>query len=194
MNLQAYLDKGISYDEYLEKVKFQMNEMKAEGDPKNYVQYYFLGLTRMERWNKTFQLSDEQKDRLNTISSDFKLLSISEGWCGDASQILPIIEKIASEKGIEHKIVFRDENPELMSAYLTDGAQSIPIIIGVNQDGSEKFRFGPRPKEGMEFLKKHKENPEAYPSHDFHKDLHQYYTQNKGQDIFNELLDKIQNR
>lgn len=192
MNLQTYVDKGISYSEYLDAVKAQMNQMKEEGDPKDYVQYYFLGLTRMERWNKTFELTSVQKEELQSIKPDFSFLSISEGWCGDASQILPIIEKIAIELGVKHQIVFRDENPELMDAYLTEGAKSIPIIIGVKSDGSEKFHFGPRPAKGMEFLYKHKEDPENYTTHEFHKDLHQYYTQNKGLDIFNELVAKIQ--
>ncbi|MET3731747.1 thioredoxin family protein [Moheibacter stercoris] len=193
MNLQTYVNKEISYSEYLDVVKAQMNQMKEEGDPKDYVQYYFLGLTRMERWNKTFELSTDQKEVLKSIQTDFEFLSISEGWCGDASQILPIVDKIAIELGVNHRIVFRDENPELMDAYLTDGAKSIPMIIGVKSDGSEKFHFGPRPSAGMEFLYKHKQDPESYTTQDFHKDLHQYYTQNKGMDIFNELIAKIQN-
>lgn len=191
MNLIDYLQKGISYEEYLEKVKTQMNQMKEEGDPKDYVQYYFLGLTRMERWNKTFELSDEQKALLNTIQPNFSLLTISEGWCGDASQILPIIEITSKELGVSHQIVFRDENPDLMNKYLTDGAKSIPIIIGVDDTGSELFHFGPRPVHGMELLKKHKENPESYTTQDFQKEVHQYYTKNKGVDIFNEFIQKI---
>src|SRR5690606_32392659 len=126
MNLQTYVNKGISYSEYLGVVKAQMNQMKEEGDPKDYVQYYFLGLTTIERCNNTFELSTDQKEVLKSIQTDFEFLSISEGWCGDASQILPIVDKIAIELGVNPRIVFRDENPELMDAYLTDGAKSIP--------------------------------------------------------------------
>lgn len=193
MNLLGYLEKGISYVQYLEKVETQMNQMQAKGDPKGYVQYYSLGLTRMERWNKTFKLSEEQKSLLKNITPDFQVLTISEGWCGDASQILPIVELIFQELGVEHKIVFRDENPELMDEFLTEGARSIPIIIGVDKEGNEIFRFGPRPSYGMELLKKNKENPEEYSTHQFHKDLQVFYNQDKGASIFNELLEKIQN-
>jgi thiol-disulfide isomerase/thioredoxin len=195
MNLLTYIEKGISYENYLVKVQEQMNQMKEEGDPKGYVQYYSLGITRMERWNKIFQLSDEQKSKLKlkTISTNFQLLTISEGWCGDASQILPIAEVIMNELGVSHRIVFRDENPELMDEFLTDGARSIPILIGVDKDGKEIFRFGPRPAYGMDLLLKHKENPEEYSANEFHKELQQFYNQDKGEAIFNELIEKIQN-
>jgi hypothetical protein len=193
MNLIPYLEKGISYEDYLIKVKDQMDQLQSEGDPNAYVQYYSLGLTRMERWNKTFQLSDDQISRLEKITPNFQVLTISEGWCGDASQILPIVDIIFKQLGVEHKIVFRDENLELMDEFLTHGARSIPIVIGVDKEGNEIFRFGPRPVYGMELLKKNKENPEEYSTHQFHKDLQIFYNQDKGKAIFNELFEKIQN-
>jgi len=193
LNLIPYLEKGISYEYYLIRVKYQMDHLQSEGDPNAYVQYYSLGLTRMERWNKTFQLSDDQISRLEKITPNFQVLTISEGWCGDASQILPIVDIIFKQLGVEHKIVFRDENLELMDEFLTHGARSIPIVIGVDKEGNEIFRFGPRPVYGMELLKKNKENPEEYSTHQFHKDLQIFYNQDKGKAIFNELFEKIQN-
>jgi hypothetical protein len=48
------------------------------------------------------------------LKSEYIWLVISEGWCGDAAQLLPIINKMAVESGkIDLRIVLRDENEEL---------------------------------------------------------------------------------
>ncbi len=191
MNLSDYLQKGFSYPDYLKKIEDQLYDLEKSGDEKGYAKYYSINLKRIERLDQHFQLSEEQKEKLKTVNPDFQLLVISEGWCGDAAQSMPVVNVIMNELGIDQKIVFRDENPELMDAYLTDGARSIPIYIGVDDKGNEIFRFGPRPKEGMEMLAKHKANPEVYTDDEFHKDLQVWYNQDKGKAIFEELLNVL---
>lgn len=188
MNLLEYVEKGLSYPEYLNKIEEQLVEIEAAGDPKSYAKYYSINLKRIKRLDKNFSLTDEQKEKLNQINSDFKLLIITEGWCGDAAQVMPVINVMMNEISVEQKIVFRDENPELMNEFLTDGAKSIPILIGVNKEGNELFRFGPRPQHGMELLKKHKENPQEYTDEQFHQDLQLWYNQDKGVSIFEEFV------
>src|SRR5215217_2298139 len=70
---------------------------------------------------------NEQSESL----THYTRLVISEGWCGDAAQILPILNKmaLASDKKIDLRIVLRDENDELMSQYLTNGGKAIPKVI-----------------------------------------------------------------
>ncbi|MBW7871627.1 MAG: thioredoxin family protein [Flavobacteriia bacterium] len=191
MNLSAYFNKGYNYTDYLKKIENQLKELENGNDPDGYAEHYSINLKRIERLNKIFELNDEQKEKLSRIKPKFKILTISEGWCGDASQIVPVVEKIAKELGIEHYIVLRDSNPELMDAYLTNGSKSIPIFIGVNEEGKEIFRFGPRPSEGMEILKRAKENPAGYDPDQFHKDLQLWYNKDKGNSIFNELYELI---
>lgn len=191
MNLSAYFNKGYNYTDYLTKIENQFNELESGNDPEGFAEYYSINLKRIERLNKNFELSDEQKEKLNRIKPKIKILTISEGWCGDAAQIVPVVEKITEELGIEHHIVLRYSNPELMDAYLTNGSESIPIFIGVNEEGKEIFRFGPRPAEGMEILKKAKENPAGYDPDQFHKDLQIWYNKDRGNSIFNELYELI---
>lgn len=191
MNLLPYLQKGFSYSDYLRKIEDQLYDIQKTGDPKSYAKYYSINIKRIERLDKTFSLTDLQKEKLHKINPDFQLLVISEGWCGDAAQILPVVNVMMNEISVEQKIVFRDENPELMDAYLTDGAKSIPILIGVDKNGNELFHFGPRPQYGMELLEKHKENPEAYADEQFHQDLQIWYNQDKGNAIFEELLNVL---
>lgn len=191
MNLIEYINKGFTYADYLRKIEDQVFDLEKLDKENKLIEYYSLNMKRIDRLNRTFQLTNEQKESLKSIPTNFKLLAISEGWCGDAAQILPIVQVIAQEMGVDLKVVLRDDNLELIDAYLTDGARSIPIIIGVDSEGKELFRFGPRPKYGMELLQKFKANPETYSQDDFHKDLQIWYAKEKGKAIFDELYEKM---
>ena len=191
MNLTEYINKGLSYEDYITRVEDDLENEIENDDPKEYVQYYALGLQRMNRIFKTFKLNPAQETRVKSTANNLKLLVITEGWCGDASQILPVVEKLANALNVSTHYVLRDENMELMEKYKTNGAASIPIIIGVNEENEEAFRFGPRPQAGMEMLSRFKSNPDTYSADDFHEDLQKYYNNNKGEDIVNEILDLI---
>lgn len=191
MDLKKYLDKGIGYNAYKEKVIQGLND-----DPnQKYASYIELNLQRMSRLEKKFSFNELQLKKLDQLKNrKFHLLIISEGWCGDAAQILPIVQGMVNHLPlVEESIVFRDENPKLMDAYENNGSRAIPILIGLDPTNcSEIFHWGPRPKKGQALLKKHKDHPEEYPSEQFYKDLQKYYNQNKGLDIFDELLHYFQ--
>ena len=191
MNLLNYFEKGCSYSDYLRKIEDQLFDLNQSDDSSSFANYYSINLKRIERLDKTFELTEEQKTELNSIKADFKLLVISEGWCGDAAQTMPVVNVMINQLGVEQRIVLRDENPELINEYLTDGAKSIPIYIGMNSEGKELFHFGPRPEKGMEMLAEHKANPEVYNSDEFHKDLQIWYNQDKGESTFKELVNSI---
>ena len=75
----------------------------------------------MSRLDKKIQLSQETLLTLKKIDKPITWLVLSEGWCGDAAQTLPVINKIANESDlISLKIIFRDEHDELMNYFLTN--------------------------------------------------------------------------
>jgi hypothetical protein len=84
---------------------------------------------------------------------------ISEGWCGDAAQILPII-KLMSEasKNIDLKLVFRDENEELINLFLTNGARSIPKLLVLDESFNLINHWGPRPEGAKNLIIEYKAN------------------------------------
>lgn len=192
MTLLEYIKNGYTYDNYIERIEDELEEQIELDDPKNYVQYYAINLQRMRRVYKTFKYNPVESQRVKNTKTDIKFLVISEGWCGDASQIVPVVDRLAADLKIEIKYIFRDNNLDLMENYKTNGALSIPIIIGVTPEGEEAFRFGPRPAKGMEFLAKYKKDPDKYSKDDFHEDLQRFYNENHGQDIINEILDLLE--
>ncbi len=184
-DLNTYYREGDSYEAYKQRMVKEISE-KA-----HLSEYTALNEKRMKRLEKTFKLSDEQIQELGSLPSDFKAIVITEGWCGDASQSIPVFEAIFGSMNVPIRYVYRDDNMTLMNAYLTNGASSIPILIALDKEGKELFRYGPRPIKGMEMLAEHKANPNAYLKDDFYKDLQQFYNKDKGKSIYDELVEII---
>jgi len=152
-----------------------------------------LNYKRMERWNKTFHVSEEALFKLNALSSKQKWFVITETWCGDSAQNLPIIAKIAeaSQGKIELKIMFRDEHPEWMDKYLTNGTRSVPKLIAFDENENELFTWGPRPEEAIVITRHWQANKDTISKEEFHVQLHGFYAKNKGIAVENEIISLI---
>lgn len=152
--------KAIGYDDYRNIVTTLLAEGKATGDvqSESLVHYTMLNETRMNRLQKTIVLDDTVLTSLANLTQHYIWLVISEGWCGDAAQLLPVMHKIAeASDNIELKIVFRDEHPALMDAYLTNGTRSIPkLIILDKESGKEVATWGPRPAPAVKLVSDYK--------------------------------------
>ena len=71
-----------------------------------------------------------------------KILAISESWCGDCVENLPIVAKLASLYPCFHLLVFsRDDNLDIMDRYLTSGRRTIPVFVFFDETGTEIGRF-----------------------------------------------------
>lgn len=110
--------------------------------------YSKLNETRMNRLEKTIVVSAEIEERLKLLKKQYIWLVISEGWCGDAAQLLPVMHKMeVLTDHIDFKIVFRDENEALMNKFLTNGGKSIPKLIVLDKETLDVLAdWGPRPK------------------------------------------------
>lgn len=166
---------AMSYQEYTQKVKTLLSEGKTSttgfSNSPDMLHYTEMNLQRMHRLDKTTQVTDDNVACLSKINQPFIWLVITEGWCGDAAQIIPIIEKMAKiNPNIRHKLIFRDENPDIMDAFLTDKARSIPMLIVLDSEGNVLKSWGPRPQalqnrvleEKMKMLAMTKEERAAY--------------------------------
>lgn len=186
--MKNYWQKAISFEEYMEisEERFRNNPNKND----EHQDYYELGLQRMNRTLKTYKIDETQTEILKSKNFNGKILIISEPWCGDASATVPAVSKFFEGKN-EVKIFLRDSDSSLINQFLTDGTQSIPKILIFNEDFSVKNIWGPRPKHGLELLKKYKTDPENYTIDDFHNDLQIYYAKNRGKDTIQEILNLI---
>jgi hypothetical protein len=197
VDLQYYWEQGISYGNYKDIIEIQAKEgiETVNEEIKQLAEYTRLNISRIHRNDKTLTLEDSVISSLKKSKKKVNILLISEGWCGDASQIVPVVNKLTeSSENLEMRIVFRDEEEKLINHYLTNGGKAIPIVIFIEAETFKEIaHWGPRPKACMPFLNKYKTDPENYTHEDFAKDLQNFYNKDKGQEISRELVSLIPN-
>jgi len=143
------LASSFSYTEYRNYTTALVLQGKTSGNDQleDMIHYTQLNEARLHRLDKTIRVIDEVKLALENLKTHYTWLVISESWCGDAAQILPIINKMALlNNKIELRIVLRDENDDLMNLFLTNGTKSIPKLLIIDKESDEVIaHFGPRP-------------------------------------------------
>jgi Thioredoxin len=60
-----------------------------------------------------------------------KILALAEAWCGDVYRELPTVARIAEATGADLRVFLRDENPDIMDEFLSNGGKSraIPVFV-----------------------------------------------------------------
>lgn len=184
---RSYFEKGINFEEYVAKMTAEV-ENKVES---MYAQYVPMNLHRVNRITKTFKLQAEVANALSLLEKPINWLIISEHWCGDASQTVPIMAGIAaaSEGKINLRIVYRDENPALMDAHLTNGGKSIAKLVQLDENFQLLGDWGPRPTEAQALVMQAKADGISHQI--FSEHLHKWYAQNKGVDTQLEILELL---
>lgn len=190
--IEKSLSQSYSYIDYRNEIKFLLNDGKSSGNEQSeaLTHYSELNETRMNRLEKTVLIDIENVQKLKKLKHNYIWLVISEGWCGDAAQILPVIYKMAelSEK-IDLKIVFRDENEELMDLFLTNGTKSIPKLIILYKNTLDVLGdFGPRPFGANQFMLNYKKEFGTI-DEKAKADLQLWYLHDKGISTQNEIMD-----
>lgn len=188
--IQESIKKSYTYSEYRQLINDLLSEDKSTGTTENpdYLQFSELNKSRMNRLDKTIKVLENHQQKLKNLSSNYTWLVISEGWCGDAAQIVPVLNKMAEvSENIDFKIVIRDENPELMDQFLTNGNKAIPILIMLDTHYNVINSWGPRPSTATKMVIDYK-NTHGLLDADFKISLQNWYNANKGVEIQNEVM------
>lgn len=153
---KQHIDKALSYAEYFSLVEKVTAEKSTTGLTINddTVKYTELNYHRMKRLNKTIVLNTDVVTCIKSITTKQVWLVITESWCGDAAQNTPILNQLAQlNNNIKLCFLLRDDNPEIMDAYLTNGGRSIPKLIALSNDlQHELFTWGPRPETAQTYI------------------------------------------
>jgi hypothetical protein len=119
--------------------------------------------------------------------SGIKLLVLAEDWCGDASNSIPVLAKLTDRApGVELRIIRRDEHPEVMDRYLTNGSRSIPVVIVLNRDFRELGHWGPRPRVLQEWVLE--ERRKGTPKDQLYPEVRRWYARDAGETTLREVL------
>lgn len=182
---------GLSYPEYRLLIDRLLKEGKTTGPDQSekMISYARLNQQRMQRIEKQFDLSVDLRDVVAEIKVEQTWVALTEGWCGDAAQNLPVIARMAEvNPRIAFRLLLRDEHPAVMDLYLFNGTRSIPRVI-LFQSGRELGLWGPRPGPAQEIVNEGKRSQR--PHDDWSKELHAWYGRDKTQTLQREWVDLI---
>lgn len=191
MDLAHIYATALDYLSYRTYVDQLVEGGQTTGDTQNekYLEYTKLNIVRMNRNDKTVVLNETQTKEL-AEAAPFKILVIGDAWCGDTAQIIPVLHKLveATQGQWDLRIISRDTFPELIEAYLTNGARSIPKLLFMNDNMEVIATWGPRTASAFAILKHWKANQETMSKEDFEKELHLWYAKDRGQEIIQEVM------
>lgn len=193
--IKKSLQKTYTYQAYKDLVKNLLLEGKSTGpnQSEDLTNYSLLNDKRMKRLDKTIKILDDTKQFLKTIKSPQTWLVLTEGWCGDAAQNLPVIHKMAEvNSNINLQLVLRDENLELMDLFLTNGGRSIPKLIALDEELNILYTWGPRPQTATNMVLDYKTKHGSLDAQ-FKQDLQVWYNKDKGESIQNDFKELINN-
>ena len=192
--IQKSLEKTYTYQEYKDLVKELLAEGKSTGpnQSEDLTNYSMLNDRRMKRLDKTIKISEETAQEIQQLVEPQTWLVITEGWCGDAAQNLPVLHKMAVlNKNINLKLVLRDDNLELIDLFLTNGGRSIPKLIALDKDNNVISTWGPRPTVATKMVADYKAEHGALDPQ-FKQDLQVWYNKDKGKSTQDDFVKIIQ--
>ncbi|MGD8726829.1 MAG: thioredoxin family protein [Gemmatimonadales bacterium] len=153
---------------------------------------FIAGATSLQKlWEGVFRtgrIPDWAVDRARAAGTHY-LVCITEDWCWDAANTVPVVAKLcATVAQWELRVVKRDEHPEVMDAYLTEGTRSIPIVIVLDTAFRELGHWGPRPLALQRWAKEHRAGMDKS---EFYGALRKLYVKDRGESVLREVLEVI---
>ena len=194
--IKQALENSFSFADYRKKVTSLIAEGKSTGhtQSEDLLKYSELNETRMNRLEKTIEVTSETKAKLQNLDKKYIWLVLSEGWCGDAAQIVPVIHKMAEATDkVELKIALRDDNDALMQHFLTNGGKAIPKLIVLDAETLDVvLDWGPRPHGAKQLILDYKA-AHGVVDEPAKIELQKWYLHDKGISIQNEIVEMHEN-
>ncbi len=199
MNKKELIEKiknsGISFEQFHAQAdanSIDIDESLMDEDELKLLGFTKLNQRRTYRILKTYKVSEEIKEAVSNITEPQTWLVLTEDWCGDSAQNLPYLYKITQlNDNIDLKLLYRDDNLDIMDRYLTNGGRAIPKLVAFDKDGNDLFQWGPRPEEAKKLVAQWKAEGDTVEQ--FNEKLHLWYGRNRGK-AFEEDLLKLLNK
>ena len=155
-----------------------------------YQEYAAAAQKNRELWETIYRLATvdaEAVERVRALPGRWYLLVLSEDWCGDAFNTVPVLARLADlAPNLELRLLGRDANPDLMQAHLSPtGAQAIPVVMVLDADFVERGWWGSRPgplQAWMAAEGKQLPPAERYPR------VRQWYARDRGRTTVEEIV------
>lgn len=160
----------------------------------SFAEYLATVVKNRDWWHAAYRIASISEDhaaRANDLPVGWKLLALSEDWCGDAVNILPYVARFvetASSK-LQLRVLGRDANADIMMAHLTGRSRSIPIVLALDSNYLEHGWWGPRPKP----LQEHAIGDWwTLPKDERRLRIRTFYARDRGRHILEEILELLE--
>jgi hypothetical protein len=188
--MKIIMTDGISFEQFYAQADARMDDidksLMSEIERKK-LGFAQLNQRRIYRILKTYKVNERIKEAVVNIVKPQTWMILTEDWCGDCAQNLPYLFKITQlNENIELKLLYRDQNLEIMDKYLTNGVRAIPKLIAFDSDGIELFQWGPRPKLAEIQVSHYKKDGDT--KDQVNEKLNLWYSRNKGKALEEEFL------
>ena len=129
--------------------------------------------------------------RAEAVPGDWRLLVITEDWCLDATSTVPPVAKLAeAASNVSLRVLDRDDHLDLMDEHLTNGtARSIPVVILLDGEGTERGWWGPRPADLQAWFVGEGQGLEK---EDRYRELRKWYARDRGATTAREIVELIE--
>ncbi len=130
--------------------------------------------------------------RASALRSKWHLFTLSEDWCGDAINSLPVVARLTEAAPlVDMRLVGRDANPDLMDEHLTGASRSIPVIMVLDSNFVERGWWGPRPRPLQSWVM---ERGLTLSKEQRYREIRTWYARDRGATVLNELLCIMENQ
>ncbi len=139
---------GLPYPAYRQHISEALATPNPDPHLAKLLPHYRECVARMDREAPTITLLPELRAALGQLTQSYTWAIITEGWCGDASHTVPLLEAVAQASGghLTTRYFLRDAHPDFIDRYLTNGGRAMPIAVVLHTDSrTEAAVWGPRP-------------------------------------------------
>jgi hypothetical protein len=191
-----HIEEAFTYQEYRSHIDNLLEQQKTTGEnhSEEMLHYTKMNVHRMKRLDKTVEISEEAAQAVERVQRPQIWLVLTEAWCGDAAQIIPMLQKMADlNSNITLKLILRDQHLDIMDQFLTNGkSRSIPKLVCLDADSLEILGdWGPRP-ELARLLYDDWKSSENEDYRAISERLHKWYADDKTRSSQQELASEIE--
>jgi hypothetical protein len=158
-----------------------------------YLEYVAAAQANVDLWRAVYQIArvpDDLAARAAALPADRHLLILSEDWCGDAVNTVPLIARLAdAAPRVDLRVLARDQNPDLMDSHLTNGSRSIPVAIVYDASFTEIGCWGPRPRVLQRWVMG---EGKALPKDEKYREIRRWYARDRGRSTYEEVLQLLE--
>ena len=166
MDLRERYERAATFEQYIEQAEKNHDLWRALAD--------------------RARVPEEIAARVRALPGRRHLLVLSEDWCGDAVNTVPVIARLAaSATNLDLRILARDRNPDLRDAHLTNGSRSIPVVMVLDEQFTECGWWGPRPAPLQRWVL---ETGLGMPKEERYREVRRWYARDQGRTTLDEIV------